>query len=501
MVIAPSADLFAGLHTAQHQYRFLLRGAWHAPRPGQTFAVRSPTDGALVGEAQAMSVEDIDVIFADAAQAQPAWAARPADERARILMRAADLLERHAAPIAEVLVREIAKGRRASRDEVLRSADFLRFTAEEGRHLAGESLFSDAFPGEKRNKVGFTVRVPLGVVLAIAPFNYPVNLAVSKIAPALMAGNACVYKPPTQGTISAHYLAAVFREAGIPADVFQLATGPGAAIGDYLVTHPGVNMITFTGSSATGRQIAKLAGMVPLTLELGGKDAAIVLRDADLDLAAAAIVSGAFAYSGQRCTAVKRVLVADSVADDLIARVVPAVATLTVGRPEDDATVTPLITDQAADYVDELIDDAVARGGDLLLPRRREGSLLWPTVVDRVSEAMRLAWEEPFGPVLPILRVANAAEAVRIANRSEYGLQSSLFSRDVDATLRIAAQLEVGTVQVNGKTSRGPDHFPFVGTKSSGLGTQGIRYSLESMTRVKSIVFNLSDERRLEEIT
>src|SRR5439155_3530104 len=271
----------------------------------------------------------------------------------------------------------------------------------------------------------------LGVGLAIPPFNYPVNLAISKIAPGLIMGNSVVLKPPTQSSIAASHLAPIFHAAGIPKCVFQVATGRGSEIGDYLVTHPQVKMITFTGSTETGQRLAKLSGMIPLLLELGGKDAAIVLSDADLDRAASDIVAGAFAYSGQRCTAVKRVLVTQPVADELAELVAERTKRLSVGRPEDNSDVTPLIDHASADYVQGLIDDAVTRGAEILAGNRREANLLWPTVLDRVSEEMRVAWEEPFGPVLPFLRVANAAEAVRIANASEYGLQSSIFTRDL----------------------------------------------------------------------
>lgn len=492
-VSRPATGLFENLHDDRRQYRVYRDGIWSDRWSGRTLTITCPVDNSLVGLVPALSPEEIDEVFEIAAAAQPGWAARDTGERAAVLHRAADLFDEHADEIAEILVQEIAKNRKDSRDEVVRSADFIRYTAEEGRRLAGETLFGDSFPGSTKNKIGFTFRVPLGIVLAIPPFNYPVNLAVSKIAPGLIAGNSVVLKPPTQGSVVAHYVMAVFAAAGLPPGVLSLATGRGSEIGDYLVQHPRVNMITFTGSSETGRSLAGKSRMVPLMLELGGKDAAIVLADADLDRAAKEIVAGAFAYSGQRCTAVKRVLVTESVADELVAKIVPLVENLTVGLPAENPVVTPLIDSGAADFVMDLIEDANQAGAVPLTCIRREGNLIWPVVFDRVTTDMRVAWEEPFGPVLPILRIKNAEEAIQIANRSEYGLQSSIFTRNSDAALRIAAQLEVGTVQLNGKTSRGPDHFPFLGTKSSGLGTQGVYYSIEAMTRMKSVVFNIDD--------
>jgi glyceraldehyde-3-phosphate dehydrogenase (NADP+) len=498
LALVPSATpLFEALHASSGPL-VLRDGEWRAHDPARAITITAPADGAPLGLVPALSRLEIDALMEHAALAQPAWAARPVGERAAWLHRAADLLEDHVDTLAALLSREIAKSRKDSREEVLRSADFIRFTAEEGKRLYGETLPGDSFPGSSRSKVCVTMRVPLGIVLAIPPFNYPINLAVSKIAPALVAGNAVVLKPPTQGTLSALRLAALFLDAGIPDGVLQVATGRGAEIGDYLVEHPRVNMISFTGSTETGQRLAKKAGMVPLMLELGGKDAAIVLGDADLDDTVKNIASGAFSYSGQRCTAVKRVLVTPPLADALVDALTSAVRALSVGQPEDDAVVTPLISMDAADYVQELIDDAVKKGAVVLTGNRREGSLIWPTLVDGVTTEMRLAWEEPFGPVLPIMRVRDAAEAVKLVNSSAYGLQTSIFTRDVDVALRVAEQLEVGTVQINGKTARGPDHFPFLGTKSSGLGTQGVRYSLEAMTRLKAVVFNVGGRTSLE---
>jgi glyceraldehyde-3-phosphate dehydrogenase (NADP+) len=389
---------------------------------------------------------------------------------------------------------EVAKARKDARDEVVRSGDYVHHTAEDAKRLIGESQFSDSFPGQARNKLAVIHRVPLGTVLAIPPFNYPVNLAVSKIAPGLVTGNAVILKPPSQGVLSALRMCELAYEVGIPSDVLQVVTGRGSRIGDHLVMHEGVDLISFTGSSETGRDLARKAGMVPLMLELGGKDAAIVLADADLGTTAADIVAGAFAYSGQRCTAVKRVLVVEDVADELTRLVVDRVGKLSVGDPRDDCTVTPLVDPQSASGAERLIGDAVAAGATVACGGTRDGNLVQPTVVDHVTADMDLAWVEPFAPVLPIIRVANAAEAVRLSNRSEYGLQAAIFTSDINAAIQIAARLDVGTVQVNGRTARGPDHFPFLGTKSSGMGTQGVRPAIESMTRVKSLVINLRDK-------
>lgn len=456
-----------------------------------TVEIISPVDGSLVGRLHEFSRDEIDAVFTACARHRASWGDRPVDERGRILHRAADLLEERADELAELLVMEIAKARKDARDEVVRSADFIRFTAEEAKRVVGDSQFSDAFPRQSRNKLSVSYRVPLGTVLAIPPFNYPINLGVSKIAPALAAGNAVVLKPPTQGSCAGTLLGSIMIEAGVPPEVLHVVTGRGSRIGDYLVEHAGVDMISFTGSSETGRSLAKRTGMVPLLLELGGKDAAIVLADADLDGAAADIVSGAYAYSGQRCTAVKRVLVVESAADALVETIAERVRALTVGDPRDDCAITPVVDPRSAERCDALVEQALSMGATMVVGGERRDRLIPPILLDHVTPEMEIAWEEPFAPILPVLRVDNAQRAVELSNRSEYGLQAAIFSRDIDLAMQISLRLDVGTVQINGRTARGPDHFPFIGTKSSGMGTQGVRFSIEAMTRLKSMVFNM----------
>lgn len=238
--------------------------------------------------------------------------------------------------------------------------------------------------------------------------------------------------------------------------------------------------------------MARKARMVPMQMELGGKDACLVFPDADLDLAAAAVVKGGFSYSGQRCTAVKIVVVFEEVADALIDKVCAGMAKLTVGQPEENADITAVVSAKSADYVQSLVEDAEGKGAALKQAWRREDNLLWPVLVDKVTEDMRLCWEEPFGPVVPVVRVASEEEAIRYVNESKYGLQGCVFTRDIDRAIRLADAMETGTVQINGPPARGPDHFPFQGVKDSGVGSQGITNSIEMMTKVKSTVINLA---------
>ena len=476
-------------------YKNLLNGKWVTSNSNNLIKVDAPHDNSYIGDIQSMTKNEVDLAFTGARTAFKTWKNSNLSERADLLHKAADLLVVNADVIANILAREISKDYKSSYSEVVRTADFIKYTAEEAKRLRGETLYGDAFEGSAKNKMSIVTREPLGVVLSIAPFNYPINLSASKIAPALMAGNTVLFKPPTQGAISALYLIEVFRAAGISEGVINTVTGRGSEIGDYLITHKEVDMVNFTGSSEVGRHIASIAGMIPMIMELGGKDAAIVLDDADLEDTAKNIVSGAFSYSGQRCTAVKRVLVMENVADELTALVKKELEKVKVGMPFDEGvTVTPLIDNKSADFVQSLVDDAIEKGATLVLGNKREKNLIYPTLFDNVTLDMRIAWEEPFGPILPIIRVKSAEEAIEISNKSEYGLQSAVFTSNIDKAFSVAQKLEVGTVHINNKTQRGPDHFPFLGVKSSGMGTQGIRYSIEAMSRPKAIVVNFNSK-------
>ena len=471
------------------RYQNLVNGKWKSAE--KEITIYSPINQEELGTVPVMTQAEVDEAMKAARAALPAWRALSAVERAAYLHKTAAILERDKEEIGTILAKEVAKGIKAAIGEVVRTADLIRYAAEEGLRITGQAMEGGGFEAASKNKLAVVRREPVGVVLAIAPFNYPVNLSASKIAPALIAGNVVMFKPPTQGSISGLLLAKAFEEAGIPAGVFNTITGRGSEIGDYIIEHKEVNFINFTGSTPIGERIGRLAGMRPIMLELGGKDAALVLEDADLEHAAKQIVAGAFSYSGQRCTAIKRVIVIESVADTLAALLQAEVTKLTVGDPIDNADITPVIDNASADFIWGLIDDAQEKGAQALTPIKREGNLLWPVLFDQVTKDMKVAWEEPFGPVLPIIRVASVEEAIAFANESEFGLQSSVFTNDFKKAFEIAEKLEVGTVHINNKTQRGPDNFPFLGVKGSGAGVQGIKYSIEAMTNVKSIVFDV----------
>ncbi|KAJ0091471.1 hypothetical protein Patl1_12573 [Pistacia atlantica] len=485
-------------------YKFYFDGEWRKSSSGKTVPIINPTTREThFRVARSCTQEEVKKIVETSKAVQKSWAKTPLWKRAELLHKAAAILKEHKAPIAECLVKEIAKPAKDAVTEVVRSGDLVSYCAEEGVRILGEGQFlvSDSFPGNERtkycltSKVTFTISAfPTGCVreshLPIPPFNYPVNLAVSKIAPALIAGNSLVLKPPTQGAVAALHMVHCFHLAGFPKGLISCVTGKGSEIGDFLTMHPGINCISFTGGD-TGIAISKKAGMVPLQMELGGKDGCIILEDADLDLAAANIVKGGFSYSGQRCTAVKVVLVMESVANTLVEKVQAKVAKLSVGRPEDDCDITPVVTESSANFIEGLVMDAKEKGATCCQEYKREGNLIWPLLLDNVRPDMRIAWEEPFGPVLPVIRINSVEEGINHCNASNFGLQGCVFTRDINKAILISDAMETGTVQINSAPARGPDHFPFQGLKDSGIGSQGITNSINMMTKTKSTVINL----------
>ncbi|CAM3095317.1 NADP-dependent glyceraldehyde-3-phosphate dehydrogenase [Streptobacillus ratti] len=453
--------------------------------------VLSPIDGSMLGSIKKMTQEDVDKIYINARKSFKKWKELSTAKRAEIMYKAADVLEKNKEEIAILMSKEISKPLKDALIEVERTVGLIKYSAEEGMRIFGEVYEGKNYDESSKNKVAIVRREPVGVVLAISPFNYPINLAASKIVPALISGNVVVFKPASQGVLSGIELVKYFEEAGLPKDVLQIVTGKGSEIGDYLNTHKEIDFINFTGSTAIGEKIGVQAKMKPILLELGGKDAAIVLEDANLDKAANDIVSGAFSYSGQRCTAIKRVLVMESIADKLLEKIKDKVLNLKVGNPFENVVITPLIDEKSAIFVENLIIDAINKGAKALTEIKREGNLMYPVLLDNVNTEMDIAWEEPFGPVLPIIRVNSEDEALEIANKSEYGLQSSIFTNSIEKAFKFANELEVGTVHINNKTQRGPDNFPFLGIKNSGAGVQGIRHSILSMTKIKTIVLDM----------
>lgn len=473
-------------------YKFFNGEEWIESLSGKTTDVYSPVDGNALGKIQVVTPAEIDQAIFRAKKAQRIWQDVPMVDRAKILHLAADWIREHEQPLTTLLVKEIGKPVKSAEDEILRSADMIDYFTNEALNLRGEEIPGEVFPGEDRTKMAIVERVPLGVVLAIAPFNYPINLSVSKIAPALVTGNAVIFKPPTQGSISSLLLTRIFYKSGLPKGLLATITGDGGQIGNYLVTHKGIDMVAFTGSSQVGGAIAQKSGMIPLLFECGGNNPLIVLPDCDMEETATQIVKGAFSFSGQRCTAVKYVLGLKPTLDKLLPKVVNKTKELIkMGDPRDEQyNMGPVISNKAADEIEKRIWQAKADGTKVVYGGKRKGRYIEPTILADVLPSMEIVHIETFGPVVSFIEVKSIDETVAIINNSNYGLQASIFTSDEGAGIRLAQQINVGTVQINSNPQRGPDHFPFLGVKGSGAGVQGIRYSLEAMTRLRPIVLN-----------
>lgn len=450
--------------------------------------ILNPEGFSIVGTVPALSAIQINEAYTAARQAQVSWAALPLLKRINHLKKWRDLIASHEEELATIMMDEIAKGYKEALSEVRRTLEYIDYTFEESKRIQPSAFNGEEFGAT--NKIGIFERIAKGVGLAISPFNYPLNLAMSKIMPALVMGNTLVFKPATAGSLVGTKIGELALEAKLPQGIFNVVTGRGRDIGDVLAKNPEINFISFTGSVDVGMNLLENAISKDVVLELGGKDPAIVLDDAHLEKYAKEIVAGAYGYSGQRCTAIKRVLTTNTIADRLIPHLIKEIEKLSVGSPKENANITPVIDQKSADFVLKLMNDAVKDGAKILIGGKHQANLIWPTLIDHVTPKMDLAWEEPFGPVLPIIRLKDESEMIKVANASKFGLQASIFSQEITKALPIAKQLEVGTVNINGKSQRGPDSFPFLGIKNSGFGVQGIRETLLSVTRVKGIVIN-----------
>lgn len=462
-----------------HNY---INGKW-IPGDDTIVVFENRENPSKIGSFTVGSNEMMDKAVKSAHRALPGWRKLPLLERIGYLKKVSKIMSDRSEELAELLSKEVSKGYSAALSEVLRSVEYIDYTLQQALFLDEVEVVEGSKFDASLTDVAVVERVPVGVVFAISPFNYPVNLAISKIVPALVSGNTVVFKPATSASLTGIALVKMFEEAGLPKGVINTAIGRGREIGDLLNRHPLVSYIHFTGSTEVGKHITNVAEFKGLNMELGGKDAALVLDDADIELAAKEIVAGAFGYSGQRCTGVKRVLVGKKIKGELVAAIQKEVEALKVGYPEENADITPVISEKSAERIKKFYDEAVASGAQSLFEYRQVGNLIHPIVLTNVDKKMKIAWEEPFGPILPIMEVNSVEEMIKTSNQSEYGLQASVFTRDETKAIAIAKELEVGTVHINKRTQRGPDNFPFLGIKSSGVGVQGIKDSIESMTR------------------
>ncbi len=466
--------------------RMLVGGRWKDK--AEKIPVTNPFDGSVVDEVPKGDLSDVEEALATAVRGAEIMRKMPAIDRYTRLMKAVQLMEQRQEDFAKTISREEGKIIAEGRFEASRSIQTIIGSAEEAKRLYGEVIPLDAAPGGA-GKFGFTLRVPCGVVVAISPFNFPLNLVCHKVGPALAAGNAVIMKPATDTPLSALKLAEVLLEAGFPPEAVQCLTGSGGQIGDALCKDPRVRKITFTGSRDVGEHICKIAGLKKVTMELGSNAPLIVMDDADMDKVVKATVATGYANAGQVCISAQRVLADRRIYGDLLDALKPAVEGLKTGNQLDEAVkMGPMVRERDAVRVEEWIKEAVGQGAKLVTGGKRNGTMYAPTVLADVTPKMRVSYDELFGPAVAVTKVSDIDEAIKFANDSVYGLSAAIFTQNIDRALRFAREVHSGNLHINWGPQWRADLMPYGGLKDSGMGKEGPKYAVEEMTELKMVV-------------
>ena len=471
--------------------KMLLAGEW--VQRDRIIEVRDPQDNRVIDTVPAASREDMLESVEGAKVGARIAAGLPVHERIRIINSAADYVERNAERYAQTIANESSKTIREATKEVERAIQTLRISAEEARRIQGETIPFDQMPGGG-NRAGYYYRFPIGIIGAITPFNDPLNLVAHKVGPAIASGNAIIVKPATMTPLSALLLAEAFDHAGLPQQILSVITGYGSEVGDALVTHPAVRMISFTGGLEAGEEIVRKAGLKKISMELGSNSPAIVLDDADLEEAAQSTVSGAFWAAGQNCLKVQRIYIQERVFNSFKKKFVELTEELIVGDKQSQLTdMGPLISEKEAIRVEKLVDEATRQGAVLLTGGEWDGAFYSPTVLTQIPEDCTIAKEEIFGPVVLLYPVKDLDEAIEKSNGVEYGLQAGIFTKNIDHAFKAIAKMEVGGIMINDSSDYRIDAMPFGGVKKSGIGREGIKYAIQEMTEPKVVCFKLPD--------
>jgi acyl-CoA reductase-like NAD-dependent aldehyde dehydrogenase len=452
--------------------------------------LKSPHTGELIARVAVAGREETEEAIAAAYGARAAMRKLPSHARAAILERVAALLAARRAEAARLIAQEAAKPLKYALTEVDRTVQTYKFAAEEAKRLHGETIPLDASPGGE-GRLAYTVREPLGVIGAITPFNFPLNLVAHKVGPAIAAGNTVVLKPASQTPLSAYLIAELFHEAGLPAGALNIVTGAGSVVGNAIVEDDRVAMITFTGSPEVGKALRAKAGLKRVTLELGSNSALIVDRDADVERIVPRCVLGAFSNQGQVCISLQRIYVHEEVFDEFAESFCRAANGLRIGDPmSEDTDVSAMIAPAETDRAMAWIGEAVEGGARLAAGGRLIDGVLQPTVLVGASADMNVSCMELFAPVVIIGKVSGMDDAIASVNASRYGLQAGVYTNDIGAALRAADELHVGGVMINDIPTFRVDHMPYGGVKESGTGREGVKYAVQEMTELKLVVIN-----------
>jgi acyl-CoA reductase-like NAD-dependent aldehyde dehydrogenase len=469
--------------------RMYVAGQWVDKH--ETIPVENPYDRSVIDTVPRADRGDVEHALESAVRGARVMAKLSGYERFQILRKAADLMAARQEDLGRTISLEEGKILAEGRLEANRAVETVLGSAEEAKRLHGETVPVDGAPGGA-GRLAFTLRVPCGVVLAISPFNFPLNLVCHKVGPALAGGNAVIVKPASDTPLSALRLTEILLEAGLPPEGIQCVTGPGAEIGDLLAADPRVRKITFTGSRDVGERICKVAGLKKVTMELGSNSPVIVMPDADLDRVAAAVAATGYANAGQVCISAQRILTAGRVYSDFLSALAPKVEALTTGSQLDERVkVGPMVRERDAIRVEEWVREAVEGGARVVTGGRRQGAIYAPTVVADVKPAMRISSDELFGPAVAVTPFEDIDEAIALANDTNYGLSASIFTESLEHAMKFAREVRSGNLHVNWGPQWRADLMPYGGLKESGFGKEGPRYAVEEMTELKLVVLHL----------
>ena len=468
--------------------KMFINGEW-ADRD-QKIEVLNPFDRSVVDTVPKASSADVETALAGATAGAEIMRKMPAYDRFRILRRAADLMVERQTELGRTISLEEGKILGEGVFEASRSAITIETSAEEAKRLTGEVLPLDGAPGAT-GKLGFTLRVPCGVVVAITPFNFPLNLVCHKVGPALASGNAIIVKPASDTPLSALKLVEILLEAGLPPLAISCITGSGGTVGDALCRDERVRKISFTGSAEVGKQICQVAGLKRVTMELGSNSPLIVMQDADLDKVVEATAASGFANAGQVCISTQRVIAMDNIHDELIDALRPRIESIATGDQLGESTkMGPMVRESDAERVSQSIEQAVAQGARLVCGGTRIGAVVAPTILADVRPDMPISRDEIFGPAVGVTRASSIDEAIALANDTRYGLSAGIFTQDIDAAVKFARQVDSGNIQINWGPMWRADLMPYGGLKESGMGKEGPKYAIEEMTEMKTVVIH-----------
>ncbi len=471
------------------EFKLLINGKWVTG--GDILEVRSKYTGEVIGVLPSARHEEVDAALRAAEDAASVMASMAAHKRSALLARTAVLIAEKTEDLARTIAAEAGKALKYARLEVDRAVNTFTVAAEEAKRIHGETVPLDA-ASSGEGYFGYFARRPVGVVAAISPFNFPLNLVAHKVAPALAAGNAVVLKPATSTPLTAVELCRILMEAGMPPGAVNLVVGPGATVGEWLVSDPRVAKVTFTGSPAVGKRIMEIAGIKRVTLELGNNSPVILAPDADLDYVAKRCALGAYYNSGQVCISVQRIYSQQAVYEPFLEKFVRASEAMVVGDPLDERVdVGPMIDIGEAERVASWVTEAQVGGAQVATGGKRDGGVYWPTVLTSVQPDMKVVAEEIFGPVASVIQCEHFEDALRQANDTAYGLQAGVFTRDVNRVFQAIRQLNFGGVIINDTPVFRADHMPYGGNRKSGVGREGVRFAIEDMTNIQMVAIRL----------